>query len=163
MNEIMTSKTNLASLPQHPFFSFKETKDRKHYEITITDIPDKDLEHDIRGMMNANLKTEKKDRERIWILEKKDIENFLEAIEELQKDEEEEEEEEEEDSDSSTDDELIQKALARRMKSESSSDIIDEDHISDSEMEDVLSLSRRLRYIISRVQRLETKFDKYCK
>ena len=150
----MSLKTKQTTpLPVHPFLIFRETKDKKNYELTLNELEDKDLEHNLRSMMNANLSTEKRDKGRVWILERKDLDNFLEAVEELQKGELEDDDEEE--SDSSTDDELIQKALARRMKSESSSDVISEDHISDSEMEDVLSLSRRLRYLMSRVQRIE--------
>jgi hypothetical protein len=58
-----------------------------------------------------------------------------------------EESSEESDDSSSTDDELIQKVLARRLMSESTQDIIDNDLIEDSENEDVISLSRRLRHL----------------
>ena len=58
-----------------------------------------------------------------------------------------EESSEESDDESSTDDELIQKVLARRLMSESTQDIIDNDLIEDSENEDVISLSRRLRHL----------------
>jgi|LakMenEpi03Aug12_release.lakeMendotaPanAssembly.Ray.scaffolds.fasta_scaffold150778_3 hypothetical protein len=49
--------------------------------------------------------------------------------------------------DSDSDDELIQKVLAKRLTCESKGDVIEDMHISDSEMEDVVSLSRRIRKI----------------
>ena len=149
----LTFKRRPVPLPTHPYFNFKES-DSKFYEVSIREIEDKDLEHDIRGMMNANFDTEKRDKLRVWLVAKTDIKQFLEAIEHLEKGEDNEEEESESDSDS-TDDELIQKALARRMKSESSSTLIEENAISDSEMEDVLSISRRLRYIMKRLEVIE--------
>lgn len=45
--------------------------------------------------------------------------------------------------------ETIQQVLARRLKSESTRDIIQEEEIENSEDEDVISLSRRLRHIYS--------------
>jgi hypothetical protein len=67
----------------------------------------------------------------------------------------EEVEEEEEDSDSS-DDELIQEVLKRRLKSESEKLTIDEDKIDNSDDEDVISLSRRLRFIYKELQHLKS-------
>lgn len=153
-------RKHATSLPSHTYLTFKEyAEDDKFYEIYLNDIADKDLEHDIRCMMNASLDSEKRDKHRCWLLSKKDVNNFFEAIEELEK-EDRKEEESDSSSDSSTDDELIQKALARRMKSESSSTVIEEYNISDSEMEDVLSLSRRLRYVLKRLDYLEKQLAK---
>jgi hypothetical protein len=56
---------------------------------------------------------------------------------------------EEEDSDN---EETIQQVLARRLKSESTKDIIEEDELENSEDEDVISLSRRIRYIYSKLK-----------
>jgi hypothetical protein len=49
--------------------------------------------------------------------------------------------------DSSSDDELIQAVLARKMKCESSQKEIAEEEIKDSDEEDAVSYSRRLRYV----------------
>jgi hypothetical protein len=148
----LTFKRRPVPLPTHPYFNFKES-DSKFYEVSIREIEDKDLEHNIRGMMNTNFDTEKRDKVRVWLVAKSDIKHFLEAIDHLEKGEDNEEEIESESD--STDDELIQKALSRRMKSESSSTLIEENAISDSEMEDVLSISRRLRYIMKRLDIIE--------
>jgi len=53
---------------------------------------------------------------------------------------------------SEDDDETIQQVLARRLKSESTQDVITEETIADSEDEDVISLSRRIRYIYSKLK-----------
>ena len=149
----MSFKRRPVPLPTHPYFIFKEA-DSKFYEVSIREIEDKDLEHDIRGMMNANFDTEKKDKQRVWLVAKSDLKQFLEAIAQLEKGDDNEEDQSDSDTDT-TDDELIQKALARRMKSESSSTVIEDNAISDSEMEDVLSLSRRLRYLMKRIDTIE--------
>jgi hypothetical protein len=57
------------------------------------------------------------------------------------------EEDSEDDESSSEDDELIQTVLARRLKSESSQKSIQEEDIENSDNEDCISYSRRLRHI----------------
>lgn len=70
-----------------------------------------------------------------------------------------EQEEEEEDSESS-DDELIQEVLQRRLKSESENLLIEEDNIQNSDDEDVISLSRRLRYVLKELDNLKNNLNK---
>lgn len=65
-----------------------------------------------------------------------------------------------EDSDeTSTDDEMVQKVLARRLKSESTQDEIPETNISDSENEDVLSVCRRLRHLYREMNILKSEIQ----
>lgn len=71
----------------------------------------------------------------------------------------EQEEENEEDSESS-DDELIQEVLQRRLKSESENLLIEEDNIQNSDDEDVISLSRRLRYVLKELDNLKNNLNK---
>jgi hypothetical protein len=71
-------------------------------------------------------------------------------------DEEIEEVEEEDENSDSSDDELIQEVLARRLKSESENLTIDEGKIENSDDEDVISLSRRLRFIYKELQHLKS-------
>lgn len=71
-------------------------------------------------------------------------------------DEEIEEVEEDEENSESSDDELIQEVLQRRLKSESENLIIEEDKIDNSDDEDVISLSRRLRFIYKELQELKS-------
>ena len=55
---------------------------------------------------------------------------------------------------------LIQKTLARRLKSESKQLEIEEHHVSDSEYEDVVSITRRLRYLYKHIKNLEHRIHK---
>jgi hypothetical protein len=71
-------------------------------------------------------------------------------------------EDEPEDSSGSSDDdddkdniETIQKVLARRLKSTSSQKTIEEYHISDSEEEDMIKHSRRLRFLLKEVKQMK--------
>ncbi len=57
----------------------------------------------------------------------------------------------------STDDELIQQTLTRKLKYESKGDIIPDEAVSDSEMEDVISLCRRMRYLYTEIKQLKQK------
>ena len=66
--------------------------------------------------------------------------------------EEEIEDESEEDSEDENNEETIQQVLARRLKSESTNELITEEEILDSEDEDVISLARRIRYIYSKLK-----------
>jgi hypothetical protein len=63
----------------------------------------------------------------------------------------------EEESDS--DDELIQLTLARRFKSESSGKIINEEDIANSDEEDVVSHSRRLRHLYRTIRKLQDQVN----
>ena len=69
--------------------------------------------------------------------------------------EQEENEENEEDDSESSDDELIQEVLQRRLKSDSENLLIEEDNIQNSDDEDVISLSRRLRYVLKELDNLK--------
>lgn len=57
-----------------------------------------------------------------------------------------------EDSENEDNEETIQQVLSRRLKSESTQDIISEETIENSEDEDVISLARRVRYIYSKLK-----------
>ena len=96
--------------------------------------------------INENLDYERRGNHRYHLLAKSDLNHFLTEIDNVEqgiKDDDDEEEEELEDNEEDTDDELIQQALNRRLKSESTNSSIDEDHVSDSDMEDVISITRR--------------------
>ena len=101
-----------------------------------------------------------------WVVNNKEVNNFIKLVENVGHDYTSEESSSDSSSDeSSTDDELIQKTLTRRLTvSKSKQGIIDEDNVSDSELEDVVSLTRRLRYLLkinnnllNRVEHLEKK------
>lgn len=155
-----SSKMINKNLPSHPFFTFKSI-DKKFYEISISKIEDKNIHDKIIDMMNNVLHTNNLDKVQKWLLPKSDVSSFLDAIYKIEHPELNEDNDIpiESDSDSTTDDELIQKALARRMKHETGTTCIKEDNISDSEMEDVLSISRRLRFIMLRLKNIEKQLN----
>jgi uncharacterized protein with von Willebrand factor type A (vWA) domain len=55
---------------------------------------------------------------------------------------------EDESDEDSSDDELIQMTLTRKLKYESSQKCIEEDNIENSDLEDVVSMCRRIRYLL---------------
>jgi hypothetical protein len=61
---------------------------------------------------------------------------------------------------SSTDDELIQKTLTRRLTSQTNQDEIDHDHVSDSEMEDVISICRRFRAVYKLITNMAQRIER---
>jgi len=60
-----------------------------------------------------------------------------------------------EDEESEDEEETIQQVLARRLKSESTHEIIDEDTIENSEDEDTITTSRRIRYLLNTIKLLK--------
>lgn len=62
-----------------------------------------------------------------------------------------------EDESSSTDDELVQKALSRRLMSESTQKEIEVDNVEDSELEDVISVCRRFRFLYRELRSLKQR------
>ena len=62
-------------------------------------------------------------------------------------------------SDDEENEETIQQVLARRFKSESTQSVIEEDTIENSEDEDVISNSRRIRYLLKEFNILKNKIN----
>jgi len=89
---------------------------------------------------------------RCWVLIHSEIKDFIELINNV------EEESGSSESDS-TDDELIKKTLTRRLTSESKQLVIDKDAVEDSQDEDVLSVTRRIRGLYRRIRELEKRCD----
>ena len=88
-----------------------------------------------------------------WVLINTEFKDFVELVKNV-------ENKESSDESESSDDEMIQKTLSRRLKSESKQLEIDENHVSDSELEDVLSVTRRIRGLYKRVRALEKRIEK---
>jgi hypothetical protein len=59
------------------------------------------------------------------------------------------------DDDSDDEEETIQQVLARRLKSESTQEIIEEDTVENSEDEDTITASRRIRYLLKSIKVLK--------
>jgi len=88
-----------------------------------------------------------------WVLINTEFKDFVELVKNV-------ENKESSDESESSDDEMIQKTLSRRLKSASKQLEIDENHVSDSELEDVLSVTRRIRGVYKRVRALEKRIEK---
>ena len=89
-----------------------------------------------------------------WVLIHEELKDFIELVKNV------EEDKDRSDSESdSTDDELIQKTLTRRLTSESKQLVIEDNHVSDSEMEDVLSSIRRIRGLYKMIRGLEKRIE----
>lgn len=89
-----------------------------------------------------------------WVLIPNELKDFIELLKNV-----EDETDSEDSSEESTDDEEVKKALARRLKSESKHTEIDENHVSDSELEDTLSVVRRIRGLYKRIRGLEKRIE----
>ena len=62
-----------------------------------------------------------------------------------------------EDSDDSSEDELIQQTLTRKLKYESSQKVIEEENIENSDLEDVISMCRRIRHLLQANRQLSER------
>jgi hypothetical protein len=117
---------------------------KKFYGISLKDKDDKRWE----SFLNKTL--EYSSEHNCWIVNNKSLRDFTKLVDNH--------EETDSESSSSTDDELIQKTLCRRLTiQKSKQSLIDEHNVSDSEMEDVVSLTRRIRYLLKKVSQLEER------
>ena len=87
-----------------------------------------------------------------WVLIHNEIKDFVELINNV-------DEESGSSESESTDDELIKKTLTRRLTSESKQLVIDKDSVEDSQDEDVLSVTRRIRGLYRRIRELEKRCE----
>ena len=168
----------------HPFLGIYD-HNKKYYRVLLKDDNCKKW----KSILDDTMETIYHDSTLYYLLNKKEYKEFLDLVKSVDKkdsknkkddsathraesdkgdksdnkDESKEEssDTEEESSESSdTDDELIQKTLSRRLTSESKGYEVDDDHVSDSEMEDVISLSRRFRAVYKVVKNLAKRIEK---
>jgi hypothetical protein len=101
-----------------------------------------------------------------YYLSRDEYGDFIELIEKFDRKQNNEESESESESshsttdESSTDDELIQKTLTRRLTRGSQGYENDQDHVSDSELEDVISLCRRFRSVYTLVKNMAKRIER---
>ena len=132
--------------PEHDLVKFLPSKTAPKGYCVLSlkaDIPD-DVFNYLGSFMEDNFKRVSKDVSQ-WYVKSDECEAILASIDENLEPEEDQEE---------SDDELIQEALARRFKSESSGKSIVDDKVEDSEDEDVVSVSRRMRHLYTQIQDL---------
>jgi hypothetical protein len=171
----------MAAKLKHDYLSI--LSNGKVCQITIKD----DVEKDLYKLLEEFLKEKLKfcNKKKAFLVNVSNIDAFLADVddftEEWNEDEEEDEdadEEEEDDEDDEEEDEkkrkqeeedriTIQEAFARRLRLKSRGEMIEDDHISESEQEDRITTTRRIRYLLKvakelkelreRVEKLENK------
>jgi len=154
----------------HPFLGIYD-HNKKYYRVLLKDDNCKKW----KSILDDTMETIYHDSTLYYLLNKKEYKEFLDLVKSVDKkdnksevksknkdevNEESSDTEEESSESSDTDDELIQKTLSRRLTSESKGYEVDDDHVSDSEMEDVISLSRRFRAVYKVVKNLAKRIEK---
>jgi len=119
-------------LPTHSLLTFIPAKTGQNALVQIKKEVDDDTYNLLVDFFDENLKRNGKASQ--WIIKSNEAKDLCLEVEKILDEEE-------------SDDELIQEALARRFKSQSSGKHIEKETVDDSEDEDVISLSRRLRHI----------------
>ena len=137
----------------HSYISISSLN-KKFYGVSLKNNSEDKEADKWEDILNESLEYSKENK--CWIVNNKEIKEFICLIENLSNDS---SESDSESSESSTDDELIQKTLTRRLTSQSKQHLIEQEHASDSEMEDVVSLTRRIRYLYKSVQQLNNSLD----
>jgi len=138
------------NLPTHALVQFVFTKSSQQNAIaTVRKDVDDDTADMLKNFFDDNFKRIGKTES--WMVKSSEAHEICAEIDRQLEEMEKEEDE--------SDDELIQEALKRRFKSESSGKHIEEETLDDSEDEDVVSLSRRLRHIYKVVGKLQAQLD----
>ena len=140
-------------LPTHASITFVPAKNSTNAYVSIRKEVDEDIYDIISEFFDQTFKRNGKLSQ--WIVKASEAHDICLEVDRLI--------EEFDNEDDESDDELIQEALRRRYKSQSSGKVIDDEQIEDSDVEHVTSLSRRLRHIYRlidalsrRVQHLES-------
>lgn len=132
-------------LPTHDIIVFNPTKSSGLSLVSVKKEVDDELFNILSSFFDDNFKRNGKNSQ--WFVKTEDAAALCHQIDKMVEDIDDEEDE--------SDDELIQEALARRFKSESSGKVIEEHTLEDSEDEDVISLSRRIRHLYKVIDELK--------
>lgn len=138
-------------LPTHSLISFIPGKNNSAI-VSIKKDTDEDSFDALVDFFDTNFNRNGKNMQ--WFIKSSEADELCKAVDEIMQEMDQDE----------SDDELIQEALARRFKSQSSGKRIEDEHVEDSEDEDVISLCRRVRHMYTlindlakRIQALEQK------
>jgi hypothetical protein len=143
------------NLPSNKWVEFSP-RDVRNINVVLKSTENEVAMSNIKTLCECQLKFDKKIN--AFILKKTDLQEFIEALDSVAEANEDESEPEENDlASSSEDDETIQFVLAKNLKHKSAGDVIPETNISDSELEESISLSRRLRHVYSKLESLERR------
>lgn len=132
-------------LPNHSILTFVSAKSSGNALVHIKKEVDDETYNIVSQFLDDNFKRNGKNAQ--WIIKADESDDLCSAVDDILNDMEQD----------GSDDELIQEALARRFKSESSGKHIEEDKVDDSEDEDVVSICRRLRHLYNLVKKQEAR------
>lgn len=132
-------------LPQHKILNFVASKQGSTVLAHIKKDVDDDTYRIISQFLDENFKRNGKNPQ--WFVKSNEADDLCQAVDDIINDIDQDE----------SDDELIRETLARRFKSQSSGKTIEDEKLEDSEDEDVVSLSRRLRHMYRLVKQLEAR------
>jgi hypothetical protein len=135
-------------LPTHSLLTFIPAKSGQKALVHIKKEVDDDTYNLLVDFFDENFKRNGKASQ--WVIKASEAKDLCLEVEKILDEEE-------------SDDELIQEALARRFKSQSSGKHIDKETVDDSEDEDVISLSRRLRHIYTMLDKINKTQDEILK
>jgi hypothetical protein len=134
-------------LPSHHILHFTPAKNGSNALVSVKKEIDDETFALIASFLDQNFKRNGKHEQ--WLVKADEATDLCHAVEDIVDDVEDDE----------ADDELIQQALGRRFKSQSSGKIIEEEKVDDSEDEDVISVGRRLRHVYRRLHELEKRLE----
>ncbi len=125
-------------LPTHSSLNIVAGKNSSTVLVSVKKDAEEYIFEELVDFFDANFKRLNKNNP-VWPVPTEEIKDLIHEVDNILDELEEEEEE--------SDDEMIQTALARRFKSQSSGKHIEEEKIDDSEDEDIVSVCRRLRHL----------------
>lgn len=136
-------------LPSHPILSFVASKNKHTALVSIKKDVDKETYQVMCQFLDENFKRNGDNRQ--WLVKSEEVDELCNEVDNIV--------DQLDNPDEESDDELIQEALARRFKSESSLKSIDETEVNDSEDEDVISLCRRMRGLYRTIEGLKKEVE----
>jgi hypothetical protein len=134
-------------LPQHKILNFVASKQGSTVLAHIKKDVDDDTYRIIAQFLDENFKRNGKNPQ--WFVKASEANDLCQAVDDIINDIDQDE----------SDDELIRETLARRFKSQSSGKVIEENNVEDSEDEDVVSLSRRIRFLYRVIDKLKGRIE----
>lgn len=145
----LTRLASLVMLPSHPILSFVASKNKHTALVSIKKDVDKETYQVMCQFLDENFKRNGDNRQ--WLVKSEEVDELCNEVDNIV--------DQLDNPDEESDDELIQEALARRFKSESSLKSIDETEVNDSEDEDVISLCRRMRGLYRTIEGLKKEVE----
>jgi len=150
----------MAPLPENNKWATFKPRDVRNVNLILKPQEDETLTEQLKSLCDDQLKFDKKLS--AYVLKRSDIGEFIEALDEVAAhahDEQgsDDEHDSSEDDESSEDDATIQLVLTKNLKHKSAGEIITETNVSDSELEESISLSRRLRHVYAKLAEMEKR------